>query len=126
MWLAITYLCLILPLLSSAYLVDDVQQSAFETLLKDNKLVLAAFTSKSLVSLTPFRNIFERAAAASKTPFLHIDCAQETDFCKQHDIHAYPAIRLYKTNESGDATETRMKRYRGPKTENAYVHGTTR
>jgi len=122
MWSAITYIFLSIPSFGSAYLVDDVQQTAFENSLKDNNLVLAAFTSKSLNSLAAFNNVFGRAAEASETPFLNIDCERESNLCKEQDVHTYPAIRLYKRNENG--TEPEMKRYRGRKTEHAYVDGT--
>lgn len=118
MWFAITSVFLHF-LLSLAYLVDDAQQNTLERVLEDNKIVLAAFTSNDLDSLTPFRNVFKHAAEDSQIPFLHIDCAQERNLCEEQDVHTYPAIRLYKKNNSEDATNVEMRRYRGPKTVNA-------
>ncbi|KAF2184311.1 hypothetical protein K469DRAFT_688791 [Zopfia rhizophila CBS 207.26] len=97
--------------LASASLISDVSKDTFQKLRKDHEAVLAAFTSKSLESLQPFNENFESAAQDVKTPLITIDCAKDADLCQEHDVKAYPAIRLFKRNET--------KRYRGRRTSSA-------
>lgn len=95
----------------SAELMPDASRDTFQQLREDNRLVLAAFTSKSVDSELPFHAAFASAAEDSETPFVTIDCAEEAEWCKELDVNAYPAVRLFKGDE--------MVRYRGKKTSSA-------
>lgn len=119
------------PLLSFAAFARDVKSSEFKSLLEGNELVVAAFTSNALESLRLFDKIFDQTAEALNTPLVRIDCDSEVELCKEYDVNAYPAVRLFKKSmKSGDTTEgagdgeTRQSaieviRYRGKKTRNA-------
>ncbi|KAF2707090.1 hypothetical protein K504DRAFT_383805 [Pleomassaria siparia CBS 279.74] len=126
-----TLVCLLSPffLHSSARLVEDASKSGFASLLKENELLFATFTSRTTESLYPFHDVFEQAADDVKTPFVMINCEDEWDLCQEYDVNTYPALKLFKRrrNEDDDEIETKhetdhgmeVMRYRGRRTKNA-------
>lgn len=105
----------ILPVLATASLIPDVTQKAFETLLKDNNLLLTSFSSRTFEPVQSFYRTFEEAAENARTPFVTVDCDEEKDLCKEYDVNAYPAVRLFKRG----VNEVEMTRYRGRRTKKA-------
>ncbi|KAF2677269.1 hypothetical protein K458DRAFT_320036 [Lentithecium fluviatile CBS 122367] len=110
-----------LPLLTAAALVQDASRSNFERLLKQHELVLTAFSSDTYEPVRTFSTIFEQVAEKVQTPSILINCDSENELCKEYDINAYPAIRLFKTRSRTDENEneTEMTRYRGKRTKEA-------
>lgn len=106
-----------IPLLTTAILMQDVTQAGFETLLKDNDLLLAAFSSRTYEFVQPFHKLFEESAASVKTPYVIIDCDEEQELCARYDVNAYPAVRLFKRKD--DEEEVEVTRYRGKRTKSA-------
>lgn len=51
---------------------------------------------------------WKSAVAQSEKPLLSIDCVSEAKLCEKHEIISYPAIRLFRGDES-------VSRYRGPR-----------
>jgi hypothetical protein len=82
-----------------------------------------SFTSQSLASVAPWNKIFNQAASNNSTPFVTIDCDLEPALCAEHDINAYPTIRLLERN-TGQAI--RSTRYRGPRTPAAILSFVTK
>ncbi|KAF2471662.1 uncharacterized protein BDR25DRAFT_222865 [Lindgomyces ingoldianus] len=101
------------PFWASAVLIQHASKSTFNKLLNENKLVFSAFTSKSIESLSSFNTNFELASEDVKTPFVTVDCGEEIELCKEHDVNAYPAVRLFRNH--GNETN----RYRGRRTSSA-------
>ncbi|KAF2801189.1 hypothetical protein K505DRAFT_227211 [Melanomma pulvis-pyrius CBS 109.77] len=115
--------------LSAARLIEDISSAGFGALLSEHEILLAAFTSRTFEALSPFHDIFEQAADTVKTPFVIVDCEQELELCREFDVNAYPAIKLFKRkkdadkdgneseNENGEGGE--IIRYRGRKMKHA-------
>lgn len=118
----------LLPLLSSAEPRQTLKLDTIERTLKENNLVLVAFTSGTLETLQPFQSVFDEVAKSVKIPCITFDCEEETQLCEEYDINAYPAVRLFKKRETENETgsdgpkmELEVLRYRGKKTKNAYA-----
>lgn len=105
-----------LPMLVTAILMQDVTKAGFETLLKDNELLVVAFSARTFAPVQAFHEAFGEAAESVKTLCVIIDCDEEKELCGSYDVNAYPAVRLFKKNGGKDVEVTR---YRGRRTKRA-------
>ncbi|KAF2490978.1 hypothetical protein BU16DRAFT_565901 [Lophium mytilinum] len=105
LWFSISVLC---------STVENLSSNDFQRMIRENEVVLAAFTSKTVKLTDSFHNEFEQAARVLTSPLVMIDCAQEFNLCREYDVNAYPAVRLFRgSNESNT--------YRGPRKAPAIV-----
>lgn len=94
-----------------AVLIQDATHDSLTKLRESHHLVLTAFVSKSLDFLKDFNHHFKTTAEAVRSPLVTVDCDKETKLCEDYDINAFPAVRLFKGNET--------TRYRGRRTSSA-------
>jgi hypothetical protein len=113
------------PLITSATLIRNPSKNSFKTLLSQNNLLLTAFSSLSYEPTQSFIKVFEQAAETIKTPCVLIDCDKEKELCKEYDVNAYPAVRLFKKgwkeNDGDDETDLEVTRYRGKRTREGII-----
>ncbi|KAF2262279.1 hypothetical protein CC78DRAFT_569879 [Lojkania enalia] len=108
MWALPFTILISLPVLCTATLIEFPSQKEFDQVYRNNVPLVVAFTSKTLKSLEPFHSAFSRASDTVKTPFVAIDCDKEVELCKEYDVNAYPAVRLYYMLGHGSAGERHM------------------
>jgi protein disulfide-isomerase A1 len=108
-----------MPLMTKANLLRDISRSDFHDFLKQNKLVLTAFSSPNYEPIQPFVKIFEQVAQSIETPSISTNCDDEKELCKEYDINSYPAIRIFSRNSAVDDADPEITRYRGKRTEKA-------
>jgi hypothetical protein len=102
--------------LATSNIIQYPTHDDFNSQLQDNERLLVSFTSQSLDSVIAFNNIFIQSAENSSTPLVSINCDTESSLCAEHDINAYPTVRLF---ERSQEAEIRTTRYRGPRTPKA-------
>jgi protein disulfide-isomerase A1 len=108
-----------MPLVATSILLRDVTKPEFQDFLKQNKLVLTAFSSPDYEPVQPFVKIFEHVAHTMQTPSILINCDKEKELCKDYDINSYPAIRMLSRSDDPDDPQSHIMRYRGKRTEQA-------
>jgi hypothetical protein len=106
------------PLLTTATLLQDVSKSDFGSLIKEHELLLTLFSSRNYEPVHHFFKVFEHAADSVQTPSIIVNCDEEKELCKEYDINAYPAVRLFK-RRSEDNADVEITRYRGKRTKEA-------
>ncbi|KAF2035654.1 hypothetical protein EK21DRAFT_54356 [Setomelanomma holmii] len=116
--LTLSILLLLGPTIAAPNIIEYATSQGFTTSLQTRPRLLVAFTSRTLVSVQPFNTIFTQSSTNTSTLYLSIDCNQEVELCREHDINSFPTIRLLE-RDGGVEGKMRMTRYRGPRTQNA-------
>ncbi|KAF2662272.1 hypothetical protein K491DRAFT_646205 [Lophiostoma macrostomum CBS 122681] len=105
------------PLLSTALLLPQTTHLDVEALYRAHPRLILLFTNPSDASpsLRSFQTVFEKAAGTSSLPFAIVDCEKEGDVCREQDVNAYPAVRLFIGEKEEAEGQLRVVRYRGKK-----------
>ncbi|KAF2117642.1 thioredoxin-like domain-containing protein [Lophiotrema nucula] len=100
---------------------QSASRKHFDQLLSLKRSFLVAFSSSTFDASDSagFQTIFSQTAGSVETPFVSIDCEEETDLCRQYDVNAYPAVRLFHPSEDEESEEIVVERYRGRRTKDA-------
>ena len=97
-----------LSLLSAAALaaasdVTQLQKGTFNDFVKGHDLVLAEFFAPWCGHCKSLAPEYETAATALKEkdiPLVKVDCTEEADLCKEHDVQGYPTVKVFRGLEN--------------------------
>jgi protein disulfide-isomerase A1 len=85
--------------LVSASDVHDLKKDTFNDFIKGHDLVLAEFFAPWCGHCKALAPEFETAATALKEkniPLIKVDCTEEADLCKDHDVQGYPTVKVFR------------------------------
>ena len=83
----------------SASDVHDLKKDTFNDFVKSHDLVLAEFFAPWCGHCKALAPEYETAATALKEkniPIVKVDCTEEADLCKDHDVQGYPTLKVFR------------------------------
>ena len=89
--------------LAAASDVTDLKKDSFNDFIKSNDLVLAEFFAPWCGHCKALAPEYESAATALKDkniPLVKVDCTEEADLCKEHDVQGYPTVKVFRGLEN--------------------------